>query len=91
MKQIVKILFIVYLIFSIISFLLYYQDKKKAIHSKRRIPERVLLLSTQFFGSVGTFFGIFLLRHKTKHWYFVANWILAAAWQIGLLIYFILG
>lgn len=59
-----------FLLASIITFFLYFIDKQKAIHNKWRIKERTLLLASLLGGSVGAFFGIFLIRHKTKHWYF---------------------
>lgn len=58
-------------IMSIISFALYKIDKKRAIKNKYRIKEKTLLLSSFLFGSIGGLCGMYLLRHKTKHWYFV--------------------
>ena len=52
-----------------ISFNLFYNDKLKAIHHERRIPEKTLL-SSAFFGPFGAFLGMHLCRHKTKKWYF---------------------
>lgn len=56
---------------SFISFILYAVDKKRAIKNKWRIKEVVLLGSSFLFGSIGGLCGMYLLRHKTKHWYFV--------------------
>ena len=55
----------------IITFALYGIDKKKAIYNRRRISEKTLLLSSFIFGSIGGLLGMYILRHKTKHWYFV--------------------
>ena len=46
-------------------------DKYKAQHKLRRIPEKTLFLVSILGGSIGTWAGMYLFRHKTKHWYFV--------------------
>ena len=38
---------------------------------KRRIPEKTLFVAAAIGGSIGAMAGIWLLRHKTRHWYFV--------------------
>ena len=45
-------------------------DKKKAIRNEWRIPEKTLFLVSIIGGSIGTLVGMYLFRHKTKHWYF---------------------
>ena len=37
---------------------------------KEDIPEKTLFLATALFGGLGGTLGMFMLRHKTKHWYF---------------------
>lgn len=66
-----EIYLIVIGVMSVISFILYKADKKKAIKGQRRIPEKTLLLSSFLFGSIGGLCGMYILRHKTKHLYFV--------------------
>ncbi len=39
--------------------------------SRRRVPERTLFLTAALGGSAGALAGMYLFRHKTKHWYFV--------------------
>jgi len=46
-------------------------DKQKAKTHQWRTPERVLFLVSLLGGSLGTWAGMYLFRHKTKHWYFV--------------------
>lgn len=46
-------------------------DKEKAIRHAWRIPEKVLFGVSLLGGSIGTWLGMYLFRHKTKHWYFV--------------------
>jgi uncharacterized membrane protein YsdA (DUF1294 family) len=48
-------------------------DKEKAKKRAWRIPERTLFLISLLGGSVGTWLGMYLFRHKTKHWYFVVG------------------
>lgn len=42
-------------------------DKRKAVKSKWRIPERTLFLIAFIFGGIGIFLGMHIFRHKTKH------------------------
>lgn len=72
-KQLTTIIYAAYLIlFSIITFFLYFSDKRKAIKGDWRIPEKVLLLSSFLGGAFGGYFAMLVFRHKTKgeHWYF---------------------
>ena len=63
-----KISLIYYLIFiNIISFLIMFIDKKKAIKRKWRIKENTLFLLSYVGGSLGVLLGIYSFRHKTKH------------------------
>lgn len=48
-------------------------DKAKAKRHAWRIPEKVLFLASLLGGSIGTWTGMYLFRHKTKHWYFVVG------------------
>ena len=51
---------------NLISFLLYFIDKRKAIKGKWRISENILILSS-LFAPWGAFAGMRIIRHKTKH------------------------
>ena len=66
-----KIYLLLVLLMTIITFILYGIDKRKAIKNQYRIKEKTLLLSSFLFGSVGGIIGMYIFRHKTKHWYFV--------------------
>ncbi len=48
-------------------------DKSKAKRHVWRIPEKGLFLVSLLGGSIGTWAGMYLFRHKTKHWYFVVG------------------
>ena len=49
------------------AFMLMLVDKRKAIKNRWRIPERTLILSAFFGGSIGALLGMYTFRHKTKH------------------------
>lgn len=46
-------------------------DKKRAGEHQWRISERTLFLVAALGGSVGSWLGMYIFHHKTKHWYFV--------------------
>jgi uncharacterized membrane protein YsdA (DUF1294 family) len=48
-------------------------DKSKAKRHVWRIPEKILFLVSLLGGSIGTWAGMYIFRHKTKHWYFVVG------------------
>ncbi|MBP5494877.1 MAG: DUF1294 domain-containing protein [Lachnospiraceae bacterium] len=48
-------------------------DKSRAKRRKWRIPEATLFLVAVIGGSIGSIAGMYLFRHKTKHWYFVVG------------------
>ncbi len=58
------------IIVNILAFCLYGMDKSAAIKQKQRIPNRVLLLTAVFGGSLGALAGMYTFRHKTKKWYY---------------------
>lgn len=71
-----EIYLIIIFIMSLITFTLYAIDKKSAIKHKWRIKEVTLLTFTFLFGSIGGLLGLYILRHKNKHWYFaIINWL----------------
>ena len=57
-------------IVNILAFSLFGIDKSAAIQQKQRIPNRVLLLTAFFGGSLGSLVGMYTFRHKTKKWYY---------------------
>ena len=62
-----KYLFIYLCIINALGFLIMLIDKHNAIHDLRRIPEKSLLLVALIGGSLGSFLGMRLFRHKTLH------------------------
>ena len=72
-KQIVMLAYGAYLILlSLITFIAYGADKKKAEKGKYRTREKTLLLLSFFGGAFGGYPAMLIFRHKTKgeHWYF---------------------
>ena len=67
------------LVMSAVSFAAMGLDKLYAKRGERRIPERRLFLFAALGGAVGGLLGMYLFRHKTRHWYFVVGfWALFA-------------
>ena len=66
-------------------------DKRKAKKGSFRIPEATLFSIAIIGGSIGSILGMFLFRHKTKHWYFVIGLPVIFGLQLGLmaLLYFL--
>lgn len=85
------VLFIGYLvIINIIGFLAMGIDKTRAQQHQWRIPERTLFVLALFGGSFGTWCGMYLFRHKTKHWYFVIGMSTILILDVILLVMYIL-
>lgn len=76
-----------YAVISIIAFVLYFADKKKAQKNKWRIKEATLLGFGFFGGAIGALIAMKIFRHKTKHWYFWIVNILGLIWQIALTVF----
>lgn len=62
---------IVFFILNVLSFALMSIDKYRAIHKHWRIREKTFFILAAIGGSIGILFGMYILRHKTKHMSFV--------------------
>ena len=82
-----KLILLYLLIINAVSFLLMLVDKRKAQKNLWRIPERTLFTAALFGGSIGSIVGMYVFRHKTKHWYFVIGMPAILAVQIGLILF----
>ncbi len=60
-------------VINVVGFFLMGLDKWKAKYKKWRIPEKTFFLISILGGSLGTWAGMYLFRHKTRHWYFVVG------------------
>ena len=58
-------------------------DKKRAKEGGWRIPEKTLFLVSFLGGSLGTLAGMYIFRHKTRHWYFVVGMPLILVFHLG--------
>ena len=88
-KQIVLVIYIVYLVLlSIATFIAYGVDKKKAKDGKYRTKEKTLLFMSFLGGAFGGYPAMLIFRHKTKaeHWYFTAVNLLGLAVHITIII-----
>ena len=70
MLSLIKIIWVAIAVMNLIAFALMGIDKHKAKAGKWRIKEATLFLVTALFGGLGGTLGMYVFRHKTKHWYF---------------------
>ena len=81
---------LVYLaVMNLAGFCLMCIDKKNAVKHRWRIPEKTLFASSLLGGSIGTWAGMYVFRHKTRHWYFVVGMPAILVTQIIALFYII--
>jgi len=59
------------ILINIAGFLMMRADKRRAVRHKWRIRERSLFLCAAIGGSAGSWIGMYVFRHKTKHLRFV--------------------
>lgn len=71
-----------FVVMNLIGFFLMGLDKKRAKLHRWRIQEKTLFAVSILGGSVGTWAGMYVFRHKTKHWYFVVGMPLILAVQL---------
>lgn len=75
-------------IINIVSFAAMLVDKRRAMTYRWRIPEKTLFALAVIGGSVGAMLGMWLMRHKTRHWYFV--WGMPAIFAVQLVLYLLI-
>lgn len=63
----IKYLKYYFILLNILGFLSMYIDKEKAKKNKWRIKESTLLMIAVLGGSLGSYAGMKVFRHKTKH------------------------
>ncbi len=85
-------IFVLLLVMSLLSFLIFGIDKRIAVKSKgRRVPERVLIALTVFGGALGSFLAMLIFRHKTRHAKFTVTVTVCLCVQLLLLIGILAG
>lgn len=77
------------LIMNIIGFLIMGIDKAKAKKNAWRIPEKAFFIVSLLGGGLGSWFGMYTFRHKTRHWYFVIGIPAIAIIELGIMCYFL--
>ncbi len=83
-------LFAIYLVvMNVLGVAVMWSDKRRARLHRWWIPEKVLFGVSLLGGSAGTWAGMYLFRHKTKHWYFVVGMPLILVCQAALAIYLV--
>lgn len=83
-------LFAIYLVvMNVLGVAVMWSDKRRARLHRWRIPEKVLFGVSLLGGSAGTWAGMYLFCHKTKHWYFVVGMPLILVCQAALAIYLV--
>ena len=83
-------LFAIYLVvMNVLGVAVMWSDKRRARLHRWRVPEKVLFGVSLLGGSAGTWAGMYLFRHKTKHWYFVVGMPLILVCQAALAIYLV--
>ena len=91
MTQYVPFLLIaVFVLMSIILFLVMGRDKALSKTRKRRVPEATLFLLALLGGALGGVLGMQIFRHKTQHMSFVIGFPLLALLQWGAVIWMLL-
>lgn len=86
-----KWLLIWVLALSMLDFVLMGADKRRARQNRRRVPEKTFFAVALLGGSPGAIAGMWLFRHKTRHWYFRFGFPLLTALQLALLLWLALG
>ena len=86
-KELIIIITVYIICMNIIGVAVMGIDKNKAKKKAWRIPEKTLFLVSLLGGSIGTWAGMYIFRHKTKHWYFVIGMPLILFAQIGAVVY----
>ncbi len=86
-----RILYVWLLLMSLVLFFTMGADKRRAVKSLRRVPERRLFTLALLGGAAGGWLGMYAFRHKTKHGKFIFGFPLIALVQLGLCVYLAAG
>lgn len=62
-----KLILLYFVIVNLVGFLLMLVDKRRSINHEWRISERTLFIISIIGGSIGSYLGMQLFRHKTRH------------------------
>ncbi len=76
---------------NVLGFAMMGVDKARARKRAWRIPEAHLMIVALIGGSVGSILGMWMFRHKTKHWYFAYGLPVILILQIAIVVAVILS
>lgn len=62
-----KLILLYFVIVNLVGFLIMLVDKRRSINHEWRISERTLFIVSIIGGSIGSYLGMQLFRHKTRH------------------------
>ena len=82
-----KLLLLYLIVVNMICLLLFLVDKKRAQTGRYRIRERSLFLWALAGGAPGGWLGMYLFRHKTRHFKFKFGFPLIILLQLGIIYY----
>ncbi|WP_226667094.1 DUF1294 domain-containing protein [Metabacillus litoralis] len=80
-------LFLYYIIINVIGLVLMAKDKRRAKRQEWRIKESTLWSVSLIGGALGSYIGMRLYRHKTKHTSFKVGLPLLTSLHFGLVLY----
>lgn len=84
METFINYLVLYLLIINSITFIFFWNDKKRSKKEAWRIPEKTLMGLCLIGGSIGGMLGMRVFHHKTKHFLFVWGIPIILILQIGL-------
>ena len=85
-----KIVYIIMLFVNIVTFVIFGYDKRQALRSGWRIPERTLILWAALSGAFGALLGMRVFHHKTKKKkFYITVPVLAFLWAVLIVLSFI--
>jgi len=84
MKNFIFYLTLYLLIINLVTFLLFWKDKRRSKRDAWRIPEKTLLIFSAVGGSVGGILGMKVFHHKTKHLQFSMGLPVILLCQVGI-------
>ncbi|MBP2639859.1 MAG: hypothetical protein H6Q66_810 [Firmicutes bacterium] len=61
---------VLFILWNLTGFTMVLLDKRRARRNEWRIKERTFFLWALIFGAVGILIGMYVFRHKTRHWSF---------------------
>lgn len=70
MENLIFFLVLYLAVINLITFFLFWKDKRRSKRDDWRIPEKTLIGLCVFGGSIGGMLGMQIFHHKTKHWQF---------------------